>query len=326
MTNEQFTNENYGVKKNGNSSRNKNIVIGLLAAALLGSWAYILLEKNKKKEVILQQENRLSTLDSTRAALQQEFDVALARLDSLTGANNELQGQLSEQQKEIEQKKAEIRKILNEKKASETQLAKAKALISELNDKINNLEAEVVRLRQENKELSEANTKLTGEKEELQQSLQASAREKEELTKVIDVGSTFMAGNIEITPVNEKKSGKEKSTATAKKVDKLVVSFDIENRIARSGPADVYLIVTGPDGNVISDASMGSGTLSTRQDGEKPFTTKISFDYTQGERKNIQFPIRNQEFRPGDYKIEIYHNGFKIGEGIRTLKKGGLFG
>ncbi len=26
------------------------------------------------------------------------------------------------------------------------------------------------------------------------------------------------------------------------------------------------------------------------------------------------------------YKIEIYHNGFKIGEGVRSLKKGGLFG
>ena len=27
-----------------------------------------------------------------------------------------------------------------------------------------------------------------------------------------------------------------------------------------------------------------------------------------------------------NYKIEIYHNGFKIGEGVRSLKKGGLFG
>ena len=31
-------------------------------------------------------------------------------------------------------------------------------------------------------------------------------------------------------------------------------------------------------------------------------------------------------FKKGDYKIEVYNNGFKIGEGISSLKKGGWFG
>lgn len=48
--------------------------------------------------------------------------------------------------------------------------------------------------------------------------------------------------------------------------------------------------------------------------------------YEQGTRKNVQFPIQQDNFMTGDYKIEIYQNGFKIGEGIRSLKKGGLFG
>jgi hypothetical protein len=77
---------------------------------------------------------------------------------------------------------------------------------------------------------------------------------------------------------------------------------------------------------VITDPSMGSSTLNTRTDGDKQFTSKVAIDYTQGQRKNIQFPIRNADFMTGDYRIEIYHNGFKIGEGVRSLKKGGLFG
>jgi len=36
--------------------------------------------------------------------------------------------------------------------------------------------------------------------------------------------------------------------------------------------------------------------------------------------------IRQNDFQTGDYRIEVYHNGFKIGENVRTLKKGGLFG
>jgi hypothetical protein len=126
--------------------------------------------------------------------------------------------------------------------------------------------------------------------------------------------------------VNEKKSGKEKTTSTAKRVDKLVVSFDVENRIARSGPADMYITVTAPNGQVISDGTLGSGTLTTRTEGDKPYTTKVSTEYEQGTRKPLSFPIRQTDFQTGNYKIEIYHNGFKIGEGIRTLKKGGLFG
>ncbi len=32
-----------------------------------------------------------------------------------------------------------------------------------------------------------------------------------------------------------------------------------------------------------------------------------------------------QNFIHGEYKIEIYNNGFKIGEAVRSFKKGGLF-
>jgi hypothetical protein len=34
---------------------------------------------------------------------------------------------------------------------------------------------------------------------------------------------------------------------------------------------------------------------------------------------------KNDKYAEGNYKIEIYNNGFKIGESVKTLKKGGLF-
>jgi TolA-binding protein len=199
-------------------------------------------------------------------------------------------------------------------------------MIADLNNQIASLEAEVSRLTGENQELTANNTQLTTEKQVLEQNLQTSSAEKEALTQTVDVGSTFSASNIQITPVNEKKSGKEKTTSTAKKVDKLVVSFDIENRIARSGPADMYIMVTAPDGKVVTNTELGSSTLTTRTDGDREFTTKVPVEYEQGTRKAVSFPIRQEDFQRGDYKIEVYHNGFKIGEGVRTLKKGGLFG
>ena len=305
------------------SRTNKNILIGVLAAGLLGTWGYVLYDKNKSGEKIANQQTQITTLDSAKTDVQREFDNALARLDSVTGSNNNLQGQLTDRQKEIDAKKSEIRKILNDKNATQGQLAKARTMIADLNEKIGGLEAEVARLSGENQELTTANTTLKTEKMDLETNLATTTTEKDELAKTVDVASTFSASNIQVVPVNEKKSGKEKSTTTAKKVDKLVVSFDVENRIAKSGPADMYLIVTAPDGKVISQSG---NILNTRADGDKSFTAKIPVNYEQGTRKSVQFPIQQSDFLTGNYKIEVYHNGFKIGEGVRSLKKGGLFG
>jgi len=195
-----------------------------------------------------------------------------------------------------------------------------------LNQTIANLEAENARLTGENQVLASNNQQLTQEKDVLQTNLQTTTAEKDELAQTVDVASTFSASNIQITPINEKRGGKEKTTTTAKKVDKLVVSFDVENRVARSGPADIYVIVTGPDGKVINDDPSGGTPLATRNDGDRPYTYKTTIQYEQGTRKSIQVPMHQDHFQTGNYKIEIYQNGFKIAEGVRALKKGGLFG
>jgi hypothetical protein len=301
----------------------KNIIIGVLAVGLLGSWGYYLMNKSKTDDQIQEKSMAINSAMSAKDSVQTLYSDALVRLDSITGQNNNLQGEKSALQKDIDAKKAEIRRILNDSKATKADLARAKTMIAELNGKISEYEAEITRLTGENQELTASNTVLTQEKADLTQNLQSTTTEKEELAKTVDVASTFSASNIQITPVDERRSGKEKTTSTAKRVDKLVVSFDVENRIAKSGAADMYIIVTAPDGKVITKEGM---MLSTRADGEKSYTEKVAVDYTQGTRKPVQFPIRNNDFATGDYKIEIYHNGFKIGEGVRSLKKGGLFG
>ncbi len=305
---------------------NKGLLIGILVAALLGTWGYLLWDKNNSGEKLQVSQTQGESYMSQRDSLKLMYDEAEMRLDSITGANNNLQGEKSDLQKQAEANKSEIKRILNDKNSTTADLKRAQGMIGNLNSQIAGLEAEVSRLTGENQELSANNTQLSTEKTVLEQNLTTSATEKEALASTVDVGSTFSAANFSITPVDERKKGKEKTTTTAKKVDKLVVAFDVENRIAKSGPADMYIIVTGPDGKVISDPNLSSATLTTRTDGDKPYTTKVPIDYEQGTRKNVSFPIREADFQKGDYKIEIYHNGFKIGEGVRTLKKGGLFG
>ena len=303
----------------------KNIIIGVLAAGLLGTWAYFLYDKNDSNKQIQEKTAAINQKTTEHDALKAEYDATLLRLDSLTGDNNNKAGVISERESEISKLKREISGILSKRNATEAELKRARALINQLNVTIANLEAENARLNGENQQLASNNNQLSQEKQVLESNLQTTTAEKEELAQTVDVASTFSASNIKITPKDERKNGKEKITGTAKKVDKLVVSFDVENRVARSGPADMYVIVTGPDGKVINDPA-GPMTLSTRTDGDRPYTFKTTIQYEQGTRKTVEVPLRQDHFQTGDYKIEVYQNGFKIAEGIRSLKKGGLFG
>lgn len=304
----------------------KNAAIGILAAAVVGLSGYLIVDKNKTGETIQHQETQIASVTEEKSQVQKSFDASLARLDSMSSVNKGLEGNLTDKNKEISKVKAEIRSILNKKNATASELAKAKNLIESLNGKIASMEAEVARLTEENTNLSNDKVALTQEKEKLTTDLSTTTVAKEDLEKKVDVASTLNASNITITPINVKNNGREKVSTVAKRVDKLVVSFDVNNRIAQPGMTDVYVLVIGPDGKPLSADEMGSGTFTTREDGDKSFTAKVPVDIETAKKKNVEFAFKpGSNFVQGNYIIQIYQNGFKIGEGTRALKKGGLF-
>ncbi len=304
----------------------KNLVIGLLAAGFLGTWGYLLWNNNKQEQVQQNQQTQIAKVTDEKGTLQKNFDDALVRLDSLTGSNNRMQSQLTGANSDIAKKKAEIRSILGKSHATQAELTRAKSLINDLNGKITDLEKQVADLTTQNTQLTADKTQLTSDKEKLTSDLQTTTTAKEDLEKKVDIASTLNASNIAVTPVHDRKNGKEKVTTTAKRVDKLIISFDVNNRIAQNGQTDVYVCITGPDGKPISVPALGSGTFASRDEGDKIFTAKVPVDIEAGKTKSVQFAWKqNTNFQQGNYKIEIYHNGFKIGEGVRELKKGGLF-
>ncbi len=234
---------------------------------------------------------------------------------------------MADRETEIGKLKNNIRSLLKKEKLTEAEKKKAEDMIKELNDKISGLEQQVAQLTQENQQLTTDKTQLTQEKEKLTTDLQTTTTAKVALEQKVDIASTLNASNINISPVKEKKNGVEKVTTTAKKVDKLVISFDVSNRIATTGQTEVYVCITGPDGQPISVPALGSGNFTTREEGDKVYTAKVPVEIEAGKTKPVQFAWKqNSDFQKGVYKIEIYHNGFKIGEGTKELKKGGLFG
>jgi predicted nuclease with TOPRIM domain len=311
---------------------NRKLIYGFLLAALVGTWGYIFYDKSQNRQAVTTLETRISSLDSARAAVQQDFMEVSAKADSLTQTTVQLTGDLAAKNAYIVQLKGNISSILKKKNATEYELTAAKNLIGELNGKVDGLFAEIEKLKGENKELTAANqqlstekTQLTTEKQNLEQNLIVTKTEKKQLEDKVDVASTLHASQIGIGAFAISKSGKEKETTTAKKADLIRVQFVLdENRVTPSGNKELYVIVTGPDGKVISE---GNNTFTTREEGVKTFTNKLGVNYAQGKIVPVNFDLKKtDQYMEGNYTIEIYHNGFRIGKGVKTLQKGGLFG
>jgi len=315
------TSEGQPARKNS-----KTTIIVVLAICCLASWGYLLVNNNKTGKIIAHNETQIAKISDEKSNVQKSFDESLIRLDSMASASNGLKSKLTEENKDIAKRKAEIRVILNKKNATTAELAKAKELITQLNDKIGNMEQEVARLSNDNQSLSQDKIVLTQEKGKLTDDLSATMTVKQDLEKKVDIASTLNASNIVITPVNVRSNGKEKVTSTAKRVNKLVISFDVNNRIAQSGTADIYVCVLGPDGKNIATSDSVSNTFATRDEGDRSYTAKLPVELETGKKKNVEFSFApGTDFQQGKYLIQIYQNGFKIGEGVRELKKGGLF-
>jgi hypothetical protein len=304
----------------------KTAIIIILAIGCLATWGYLIAHNNSTEAVVQQNQTQIAKISDDKSSVQKNFDESLIRLDSMSGLSMKLKGQLTEKNSEIAKKKREIRAILNKKNASAAELAQATAMIAQLNDKITGMEQDVARLTTDNQSLTQDKVVLTQDKQKLTDDLTTTTVAKDSLSKEVDIASTLNASNIAITPVDVKSNGKEKVTTTAKRVNKLVISFEVNNRIAESGTTDVYVCVAGPDGKNIATPALGSGTFTTREEGDKPFTAKLPVDLQTDKKKNVEFSFApGANFQQGSYKIQIYQNGFKIGEGTRELKKGGLF-
>jgi len=320
-------NENTNQSITDNKPRDsKNLLLGILVAALIILAGFFIYDHSNSGDKIKAQQTEVAKITTEKSNIQSSFDASLARLDSMQTVNTEMDSNLTASKNEIAKMKTEIRSILNKRNATSRELSRARNLIAQLNGKISDLQSQVAMLTQQNDSLRQNVAVLTTEKETLSRNLDSTIVVKKVLEKKVDVASTLNADNITITPVKVRHNGKEKVSSVAKRVDKLLVSFDVNNRIIEPGTTDLYVVVIGPDGKPVTTPTSSGDTFTTREEGDKAFTAKLPVDLETAKTKNVQFAFApGSHFQQGNYKIQIYQNGFLIGEKTRELKKGGLF-
>jgi predicted RNase H-like nuclease (RuvC/YqgF family) len=290
--------------------RNNSAIYLIIIAVLLGLCIYLFLNRNQVAEQRDMAEVQYASSDSSRQAVEGEYNAALARLDELVSKNTQMDSVLTNKDSEISKLKRQIDAIVRDKNASKADLGKAKALIAEMNSKVKTYEERIAELEGQNQVLTQERDSTRTENSGLQQK--------------VKLGAVLHASNIRMTPLDLRRGGKkEVETGKAKKVDVFRILFDIdENRIAENGKKEIFVRITGPDGVILSNAAYGSG-VTTAADGQSVnYTMLKQIDLVQDQPVKDVTVDWNQDsnYKKGAYNIEFFNEGYKIGSGSVTLK------
>ena len=304
------------------------LLFGFILALVL-SLGYTIWNNNKIKDIIQQKDNEYTAILVQKDTLQSMLNEATMRYDLLKTINVKRDSTISFQEGEITKIKTLIQSLLITVRASQTEDTELRQLINKLNANIETYKNQIETTNAQNLQIIEERSKSAAAEERMNAEkiaaeVKAAVAEKPVVT---NLGSSLYATNFKNSGFEESKKGKLKKTHSVKSLDLLRIFFDLEeNNAIVSGSKDLYISVVGPDGTPLVVEELGSGKFTTNDGKEKAYTHKITIDYTQGQHQKVSFDWRqNKKFSYGKYKLEVYNNGFKIGEGLCNFKRSGVF-
>jgi len=303
----------------------KPLLLLLLSIGLVSTWIYHIYDKTmysqRRTEVYIKDSAAIA--DAIKDSLGKIYSTTINDLDNRLNYSrvnaDSLQSRLDSKLKEINRLKSEIGGILNKRHFSKNDLGTAKQKIRELQQRVNELRGQNLTMEEEKKQLNSVLEQLTQNADTLQRNIRRLSTENESLNEKISLASIFIASELKIDAIQIKKSGEE-PTSQAKKTDKFVASFIVQNRVSQFSNAELTTILLKPDGQVMQSTVWDSGSFDTKNEGKKSFTRKIKFDYEKGEQKNLLFTIDTEKCYKGTYTFQLWHNGIMIGQTTKTLK------
>ena len=288
-------------KKSNGGLKAVMIAMIIIALALGAALYYVLTSKNKLVNELNEEKADLTeqivALQSDYENLSSEYDVINAQLDS----SREEIAQLVARVKNTEATdRAKIRQYEKELGTLRTIMRGYIAQIDSLNTLNHQLAEEAATARREAEETKQANVKLT--------------QRVDELAGRVTAGSIIKAHNFVMYAYNNN----DKITDKANRVVRFLVNLSlVENDLAPHGPVRVYVRVTDPDGNLLSD---GRGTTFTFGGETLEATASREVDYV-GNDLDVGIFINNvPSFQKGIYTVHAYTSQAEIGHGELLLR------
>lgn len=253
------------------------------------------------------------------ASLTSEFD----RLNSefiqyedkqLQLSNDSLVQQYNEARERIN---SLIQELDKEKKSNQANRAKIKQLeneIATLKGIAKHYLEEIKRLNEENEGLRQELSTEKDRNENLARENATVSRNNAQLSETVQLAKKLNITGLSLTAY--KKNDKEEKKLTVKAA-KLGVSFTVSpNNTASAGKKNFYVRIISPEGSLL-----GSGP-SFSYDGTTVASTAMrEMDYDNTELSVTVFWTVNSTLTPGDYTVEVFADGYRLGTRRFNIKK-----
>jgi TolA-binding protein len=316
------------------SSSNQNVMAMLILAiiGLLGLNGYQWYTNSKLTDAKTIKETELVELQKVQTELNQDYETALASLEDMRGDNAELNKLIDNQKAELKTQKEKINNLIWTKR----ELDKAKVEINNLNANVTKYLADIQQLKEQNGLLTEENTKLTARvdeevkaKEEVIAARNVLSTEKENLSKSntelgskVDMANAIKINYIDVKGYEVKKDGKLKERSKGKDINLMRTCFMTEtNMVTPAGNKRFYIRLINPQGETISIEDAGSGVLTNKLDNTQVrYTTSGEVNYKNEDTNACVDWKLSEQLAKGNYKVEIYNNGFPVGKGQFVIK------
>jgi len=143
------------------------------------------------------------------------------------------------------------------------------------------------------------------------------SKEKHDLKKKIATAEIIEISTIKAEAMKKKRNGKFTSTTRSNKVNAFKIEFDLlENKVASSGPKEVYIQVMDTNENVIAPYKEVS-----LQNNKKIWCSDVLIaEYNNEQLSMISFVNINSKISAGIYHINTFVNGIQAGNKSLALK------
>jgi cell division protein FtsB len=299
------------------SGRIYYIIIIIILIALNGIFVYNYFTTDKKLVVT---EEKLFATDSVKAELEKLLGDANTEIGIYKGKNAELDAFLKEKNDSLQEFAERIEVLLRQGRLNREQLNKALEEIDQLRyykrkylNQIDSLSTQISKLTNENTTLKTTIDKQKRQYEDLNM-------ENIKLNNKVAIGAKLNTNQIYVTGVKSRSNGKERETNRVSQVEKIKVSFNLEeNYVADIGTKDLYIKIIGPEGTTLYNEVAGSGTF-TYQGQDALYSTKKSIEFTQQAQAITVYWDKGSDYAKGKYTIEIFCDGMEIGKSEFELK------
>ncbi len=289
------------------------IVVGVLVVLNVLFITNYLNTKEEKKQVEL----KLVSTEKANEELKKQYSDVLAQLDEYKGSNEKLNVLVDQQKEELDAKVKQIQQMIKEKKVDKTQLDRALDEIKQLTGMRNKLLERVDSLNAANGILKDQNVGLMNDVKDANDKNENLTVENTGLKNKVAVASVLKAENLTAATYNVK--GKEKETSKVSSVNRVKITFKLgENFVAEKNQKVIYMKIISPGGTTIQSPDRGTFTF---QGNETSYTQKIEFQYTNTKQQlQLVWDKGNANLIKGEYKVELYCEGFIVGSGSFSLR------